>query len=207
MQFRRYPKDRLVWRRGSLVVVVVAMLLVAPGTALGQKKKKDAKAGTAAEEQQRVIPVTQTPDAEQIESLISEMLAGWQIGDTEIMRKAYADGVMVVSGLYEPPIVGWTNYLNAYQRLLSRLQTVRKDRFNTFTVVRGNVAWSTFQWQMNALVDARPTVTRGHTTLVLERIGGRWHIVHDHTSVVSDTKAEPAPASPATPPPAKPPGD
>ena len=123
------------------------------------------------------------------------MLAAWQIGDTELLHKAYADDVMVVSGLFEPPLVGWPNYLNAYKQQRMRMEQVRMERTNSFLTLRGNVAWVAYQWQFQAIADGKPASAQGHTTLILEKRGGRWVIVHNHTSLVGAMQT-PEPAAP-----------
>src|SRR5437899_3977272 len=59
------------------------------------------------------------------------MLGAWQIGDVEMLHKYYADDVTVVSGAWEPPLVGWANYLRAYQSQRERMTAGRLDRNNT----------------------------------------------------------------------------
>ncbi len=134
-------------------------------------------------------------DNEVIDYRIAEMLAGWQLGDTNMMHGVYADDVSVVSGAYEPPIIGWTNFLATYQKLRARITSAQKDRTNTYTVVRGTLAWSSYQWEFHGVVDGAPAQWRGQTTLVLEKRVGKWMIVHDHTSVVADA-TQPAAAKP-----------
>jgi ketosteroid isomerase-like protein len=134
-------------------------------------------------------------DNELVDYRIAEMLAGWQLGDIDLLHSVYADDVSVVSGSYEPPIVGWTNFLATYQKLRARVTAVQKERKNTYTVVHGNTAWSSFQWEFHGQVDGAPANWRGQTTLVLEKRAGKWMIVHEHTSVVADASA-PAAAKP-----------
>ncbi len=55
------------------------------------------------------------PDNQAVDLLVSQMLGAWQAGDADAMRKFYADDVMIVSGAYEPPLIGWANYARAYQ--------------------------------------------------------------------------------------------
>jgi ketosteroid isomerase-like protein len=128
------------------------------------------------------------------------MLAGWQIGDVELMHKMYAENVVVVSGMFEPPIVGWAAYSQAYKRQRDRIQSPRLERFNTLTTVRGNVAWVAYQWAFTAVEGTQQIAARGHTSLVLEKQGGKWLIVHNHTSVVPEQLTPPA-QTPAQPPP------
>lgn len=176
------------WFTLALIVVLAA------GTAWsGQhKSKKDKNAAP-------VAPEVRLPDSDEIEKEISEMLGYWQVGDVDMMHKYYADDVTVVSGAYEPPLVGWTNYLAAYQRQRARLGAVRLDRRNTFINVKGNIAWAAYQWEFVATVDGRPTSARGQTTLVLERRGDRWVVLHNHTSEICEAPSPEPAAPPAQP--------
>jgi ketosteroid isomerase-like protein len=193
------------WMKMALAVALAAGML-AGTTAAQEKPQKPPK-------EKKDTPKKVVPDAgglglqpsgsdnDLIDYRISEMMAGWQLGDTQLMHTVYADDVSVVSGAYEPPILGWTNFLATYQKLRGRMSAAHKDRYNTYTVVRGTLAWSSFQWEFNGEVDGQRARWRGQTTLVLEKRDGKWMIVHDHTSVVQDATT-PIPA--ATPAPPKP---
>jgi ketosteroid isomerase-like protein len=131
----------------------------------------------------------------QIDLEISEMLGAWQVGDTGKLHSHYSEDVTVVSGEYEPPLAGWSSYLAAYERQRQRVASVRLDRRNTYVRVEGNVAWASYQWDFAAIVDGKPSAARGQTTLILERRGDHWLIVHNHTSQICPPDA-PAPATP-----------
>lgn len=176
------------------VVLAVGIALGMAGNGMAQDKpQKPAKEkkGTKmqAEPVETMPPAPPVNENELIDYRIAEMLAGWQIGDTALMHSAIADDVMVVSGAYEPPIVGWGNFLETYQKLRARISSVQMDRRNTMTVVRGTLAWSSYQWEFNGVVDGSAARWKGQTTLVLEKRGGKWMIVHNHTSVVPDAPA------------------
>ncbi len=141
---------------------------------------------------------------EQIDLLISEMLAAYQFGDVELMRQYYADDVSVVSGQWEAVLHGWASYAAGYRRLRERVQGMQLQRQNTYVNVKGNIAYATYQWQMLATVDAAPADVKGHTTLVLEKRGDRWMIVHNHWSIVSSAGGATLP-QPQAPAPSKPP--
>ncbi len=165
--------------RTAIALFLGTALLLAcgsPGVA-GQKdkKKKDAAAGTT--------PMIPMGDEQQIDYLISEMLGAWQIGDIEKLHKDYADDVIVVNGIWAPPVLGWSNYLTAYQQQHARMQQVRMDRTNTYIRLSGNFAWACYQWEFSAVVDGQPSAARGQTTLVMEKRDNHWVIVHNHTSV------------------------
>jgi len=176
-------------KQRRLGMILLVLVFSATG-AFGQKKDKEREKGQS--------PV-RVPEEQVVDMGISEMLAAWQIGDIELLQKYHAEDVTVVSGAYEPPVVGWANYLQAYQRQRERMQQVWLDRRNTYVNVKGNIAWAAYQWDFAAMVDGKLTSARGHTTLVLEKRKDRWLIVHNHTSMIPE--AQPSqPTPPAQPP-------
>jgi ketosteroid isomerase-like protein len=182
-----------------LFFLAAALLLTCVSPAAAQKDKKKKKDTPPPDTS---TDVSNLPDEQQIEYMLSEMLGAWQLGDIDRLHKDYADDVSVVNGAWAPPVFGWTNYLAVYQQQRTRMQQVRMDRSNTFIKVKGTVAWACYQWDFAALVDGQPAASQGHTTVVLEKHNGHWVIVHNHTSQVPG----PAPMAPAKPadPPAKP---
>jgi ketosteroid isomerase-like protein len=132
-------------------------------------------------------------DSQQVDQAIGETLGYWQLGDTESLRKYYASDVVVVSGLWEPPVIGWENYARVFQSQRVGVTGVRMDRTNTYIKVNGNSAWATYQWNYSATMEGKSTGFRGHTTLVFSKQGNHWLIVLDHSSVVPEA----VPAAPA----------
>lgn len=179
------------------LVFLLTLCLASAGPASAQKKKKDETAPTNS-------TVSSVPDEQKIDYAIGQMLGAWQVGNTSLMHKYYAEDVSVVAGTWTPPAIGWTNYLAAYQAQRARVQQVRLDRSNTLIRIApsGNVAWACYQWEFSAVVDGSPSAADGQTTLVLEKRGDDWLIVHNHTSLVQASQPT-APANPA-PQPARP---
>ena len=167
---------------------VLSMALASPAAAQKEKKKKK---GAATSDTSPVIPMS---DEQQIDYMISTMLGAWQIGDIDRLHQSYADDVMIVSGTWAPPVIGWSNYVVLYQQQHGRMQHIRLDRSNTYIKVEGNIGWASFQWDFTAIVDGQPMNSQGQMTLVVEKRNNRWVIVHNHTSV---TQA-PVPVTPAT---------
>ncbi len=87
-----------------------------------------------------------TPDSQAIDQAIGEAMGYWQIGDPDSMHKYYSDDVVLVSGAWEPPIIGWDNFLKAYQAQRAQVSGARMDRSNTLIKVNGNSAWATYQF-------------------------------------------------------------
>ena len=181
-------------------MLMLGLVLAAPASAQKKKKKDDTPPPT---------PTNIMPDEQKIDFVIGQMIGAWQVGDTTMMHKFYADDVSVVAGTWTPPAVGWTNYLAAYQMQRARLQQVRMDRSNTLVRVApsGQTAWACYQWEFTGLVDGAPSAAEGQTTLVFEKHGDDWVIVHNHTSMVQASQpmnpGSPAPQT-ASPAPAKP---
>jgi ketosteroid isomerase-like protein len=187
-------------------VLLLVFVLASAGTAGAQKKKKNK------DESQPTPPpsvIASVPDEAKIDNAIGEMLGAWQVGNVEKMHENIADDVSVVAGTWTPPAVGWTNYLVAYQAQRARMEQVRLDRSNTLIRIApsGLFAWACYQWTFSAVVDGSPSAAEGQTTLVLEKKGDKWLIVHNHTSLVQASQPV-APANampqPAQPTPAKP---
>jgi ketosteroid isomerase-like protein len=177
------------------LLIAAALLLTSVSPAVAQQKDKKKKKDAPADTNGTIISL---PDEQQIDYLISEMLGAWQLGDVERLHKAYADDVVVVSGVWDPPVIGWNNYLASYQQQKARMQQVRMDRMNTFTKVAGNFGWVCYQWDFAAIVDGQPSSAQGQTTLILEKRNNHWVIVHNHTSLVlpvnpSGTQPKPQP--------------
>jgi ketosteroid isomerase-like protein len=160
----------------------------------GQKKEKKKNPPT-----EEASTAASLPPERAIDQEISEMLGYWQVGDLDNLHKYYSDGVTVVSGTFEPPLVGWASYAAAYTRQRARLGSLRLDRRNTFIFVRGDMAWATYQWEFSGIVDGKYAADRGQTTLILTRQGDRWVIVHNHTSEICGAQASPQPAQPQAP--------
>ncbi|SRR6266404_1545384 len=176
------------------ISVVIFFSMVSPAAAQKDKKKK--KDSTPADTH-TTIPMS---DEQQIDYNISGMLGAWQVGDTDRLHRAYADDAVFVSGVWAPPVFGWSNYLPLYQQQRARTQQVRLDRVNTFIKVSGAVGWACYQWDFSGVVDGQPMTSRGQTTLVFEKRNDRWLIVHNHTSVAQgEPTSTPQPQQPTPP--------
>ncbi|MFI5056816.1 MAG: YybH family protein [Candidatus Acidiferrales bacterium] len=188
--------------RNYLILLIAAVLLLTSASlAEAQQKEKKKKKDAPADNSGLAMPLT---DEQQIDYMISEMLGAWQLGDIERLHKAYADEVVVVSGVWAPPVIGWNNYLASYQLQKARMQQVRMDRINTLVKVDGTVGWACYQWDFGATVDGQPSSVQGQTTLILEKRNDHWVIVHNHTSLVpsvnpsgTQPKAQPQPDKPS----------
>jgi len=186
----------------AVLLAAILILAVSPNVSAGPQKNKRVKVKENSQADPNAPPMPAGSDADQIERAIGEMLAGFQLGDVEMMHKHYADSVTFVSGAYEPPIVGWQNYVPLYERQRAAFQGMQLIRRNTIVFPHGDVAWAMYQWEFDSMLNGRPYSLQGQTTLIFNKIEGNWLIVHNHTSEVAPAST---PAQPQqTPTPAKP---
>ncbi len=179
--------------RNWTILALALMALAVPAGAQKKNKNKNAQPATdsAAEDAKAAMPMT---DSQMIDQSIGEELGYWQIGDTDSLHKYYADDVVLVSGAWEPPVIGWDNFLKAYQAQRAQVSGARLDRSNTLIKVNGNCAWATYQFVYAAQSQGKVVEFRGHTTLVLNKQGDRWMITLNHSSIVDSSVPE-SPAS------------
>jgi ketosteroid isomerase-like protein len=170
------------WGRAARCTAGVLLLLWCCSSApAAQKNKKPKDSGDTA---QNPVPLPPQAVSDEIDQDIGEMLAAFQIGNVDMMHKYYADNATFVSGAYEPPVVGWQNYAPLYTRQRAAFQGMQLVRRNTFVFANGDVAWATYEWEFDSSLNGQPYSTRGQTTLIFNKVGANWLIVHNHTSEI-----------------------
>lgn len=164
----------------GILAVALALALVSPAYAKQKNKKK--KSDNSSES--NPVPMPPMPVSEQINADIGQMLAAFELGDVATMHKYYADYATFVSGTWNPPVVGWANYVPLYKSEWSAYQSIQVIRKNTYIFNLGDVAWAAYQWEFQAMTNGQPFQARGQTTLVFNKVGSNWLIVHNHTSEI-----------------------
>lgn len=185
--------------RGCACLLAAALIVAVSPSGAGQKNKKNSS-NASSDSAAVSLPNTPQVEANKINEDIGEMLGAFQVGDADLMHKYYSDDCTFVQSTFDPPIVGWQNYVALYDREKAAFQGIQLIRRNTNVFVHGDVAWASYQWQFDSTWQGQPYITRGQTTLVLTKVDGNWLIVHNHTNEVM---AEPKPqttAETATPP-------
>lgn len=186
-------RGRFGWRDcWTCAAAALLAFAVAGGAGADQKKKPSKQPDQSAPAQ----PAPSLSPEEQIDHNISEMLAGFQLGDAEMMHKYYAENATWVRGTYDPPVSGWQNYVALYNQQRAGFQGIQLIRRNTFIFTHGDVAWACYQWEFSSRYNGQTLGAQGQTTLVFNKVGDSWLIVHNHTSQAYPpaTQAQPAPA-------------
>jgi ketosteroid isomerase-like protein len=180
----------------SVACAGLALFLLAFATPVAAQKNKDKKKQqpqTESSPEAKTMPLMN--ETQEVDQAVGQSLGYWQIGDADSLHKYYADDVVVVTGDWSPPLIGWDNYLKAYQAQRARITGGRLDRLNTYIKTDGNSAWVTYQFYYVTSMEGRVSESRGHTTLILNKRGDRWLIVLNHSSIVEATLASPVPAA------------
>lgn len=194
----KLSRTNFSWR--VLAAVLALGLLCAAAPVSAQKKDKKQKNQPADSSTAPVLSTLPQTDSQAVDQAIGEMLGYWQLGDTDSLHKYYADDVAVVSGTWEPPVVGWDNFLKSYEAQRAQTQGARLERSNTLIKVTGNFAWATYQFAYSAVAEGKIVIFHGHTSLVLAKQGDRWVITLNHSSITDvQTANQPAAADLAQP--------
>jgi ketosteroid isomerase-like protein len=197
-KMRRTAKNRFGW--GAAWIFLALVIAAGPAAAQKNKNKKTPAPNPDAQSDLRSA-MPSVPDSQAVEQAVGEMLGYWQIGDLDTLHKYYADDVIMVSGAWEPPVIGWDNFVKVYQAQRASVTGERIERSNTYIKVNGSSAWATYQFLYDAVAsDGKIVQFRGHTTLVLNKAGDRWVIAVNHSSIVdSNASSPPRPADSALP--------
>ena len=164
-------------RRNSLALTAVMLLLSLPVWA-----------------QQAKAPAARTD----FKALVDNYWAVWATCDIAKAGELYAkDADLVFFDLEPLKYRGWTQYSkgvgpNVIEKFESVKFTVNDDLKAT---ERGNVAWTSVTVRADGTLKAAgPMKADIRHTIIWEKRGGRWLVVHEHVSVPS-TLAAPKPAA------------
>ncbi len=80
--------------------------------------------------------------------------------------------------------VGKDLELRSMADFLSRARSVHTEMHQPRITVRGDVAWVVYYWTDRGSVDGRPYATRGKSTRIFVKEGGRWLCIHGHYTAV-----------------------
>ncbi|PCI54464.1 MAG: hypothetical protein COB36_09865 [Alphaproteobacteria bacterium] len=125
----------------------------------------------------------QEDDVTQIRSLLERVAGLMQAGDLTPLDEIYAPGrgVHIIEGAGVNH--GWEDYRDHH--LAPELAAFENFSYRYFAIepqVRGDTAYSAFRYELIADVESGHIEIEGRGTAILERMNGRWRIVHTHTS-------------------------
>ncbi len=75
--------------------------------------------------------------------------------------------------------------VRSYADYLMRVDGVHTEMHQPAVTVRGDVAWITYYWTDHGTSDGSRFTSRGKSTRIFVREGGRWLCIHGHYTAVS----------------------
>jgi len=124
--------------------------------------------------------------AAEIRPVIEQMHRAWETLDTDKIKPLYADDNAAlyfdVGGLKS---TGLKAYLDDFKPVAADWKSVKLTLNPDFQATRqGELAWAAFTFQFEITSKSGEVMkAEARSTTILERRGGRWLIVHEHSSV------------------------
>jgi len=134
-------------------------------------------------------------DERSVREVIIQSATGFEKGDMAALEKLWANDEAVTVFESGHANYGWADYRDHH--LGPEMKEMKNTRYTLSDIkvkVSGNTAWATFKYAISADIGTRHVEGAGLGTVVLEKRGADWRIVHWHSSAPRR-----APASPATP--------
>ncbi len=123
-------------------------------------------------------------DAADIRQTLVAMWAALEQGDLdEYARHVHPDyTVFGESDVYVAE--GKALELRGMADWLSRAKNVHTEMHQPRVTVRGDTAWITYYWTDSGVVEGERFTSRGKSTRIFVREGGRWLCIHGHFTAV-----------------------
>lgn len=149
-----------------VVLLVVAAVIVLSGQAI---------LATRADE-----PATSDPLTVEIETLLDEQQSYWNAGDIDGFMRYYWKSDQLTFSSGGATRRGWQETRQRYRDRYPTPERMGKLAFSQLEVrPLGNAAAMVLgRWAL----EREPDAIGGNFTLLLEKMDGRWLIIHDHTS-------------------------
>ena len=121
-----------------------------------------------------------TPDPERaaVQQVIADLATRIQSGDLASIDSMFRGrGVHILTDTATTH--GWPEYRDKFLKPeLARYKNLQFTHSAVEPQVRGNVAWVAFREELSGETASGPTKVSGRGTAVLEKLDGRWRIVH-----------------------------
>jgi ketosteroid isomerase-like protein len=125
----------------------------------------------------------QSDEVGRVHALIESVAQNMQEGNLAALDNLYSfgRGVHIIEGTGVNH--GWVDYRDHH--LKPELEAFKNLRVRYFAIepqIRGEVAFSSFRYELIADTESGHIELEGRGTLVLEKLDGQWKIIHSHTS-------------------------
>lgn len=135
----------------------------------------------------------QTDDVKAVMDVLTQEAQAVEKGDLAALDKIWANDESVTVFENGHANYGWLDYRNTHLGPELKEFKNTKYAFSDMKVkASGNLAFATFKYTLSADIGTRHVDSGGLGTAVLEKQGGKWRIVHWHSSA---PRRQPAPAA------------
>jgi len=133
------------------------------------------------------VPAAGQSDEDQIKAVLVAMWAAIEAGDVEAYAEHVHDSFTSFGETETYLKSGKRVELLGVESWTSRYADIRTEMHQPEVTVRGDTAWITYYWtdeSINRTSGMRET-TRGKSTRIFVREGGRWLCIHGHYTLVA----------------------
>jgi ketosteroid isomerase-like protein len=115
---------------------------------------------------------------------LQSVWTGWEALDVAKQGRFYASGPRVYFDETPLKYNSWDEYKTGVGKILTEIQSAKFTVNNDVQIHPAkNIVWATATVDQDALLkDGKRDVTTFRWTVVFEKIGGKWLIVHEHIS-------------------------
>ncbi|MEO8028756.1 MAG: SgcJ/EcaC family oxidoreductase [Bryobacteraceae bacterium] len=133
--------------------------------------------------------------AREVRTLFGDFNRAWERRDMKFVNAYFAHDSDMLLFFERRQLTGWSKVETLYKNMFANAggAKVRSTVSNVTVKARGDMAWLAANFRLEVThPDGKATVDEGRQTVVYERRGGRWIVVHRHTSF----QAPPGPQQP-----------
>ena len=122
-----------------------------------------------------------TPDeAQEVKGTLTQMWNAIEAGDAE-RYASFVHSDFTQFGETDAYLSeGKSMEVRSMTAYLQRAKGVHTDMHNAQVTVRGNVAWITYYWTDEVVTEGKRVTSRGKSTRIFVKEGGRWLCIHGH---------------------------
>jgi ketosteroid isomerase-like protein len=126
-----------------------------------------------------------SPEAKAVNAAFDRYVLGWQTGDIDLLATVYAQDARLTAYWPDPTrplrLESWTTVRENLKEVFDLIRRMDLEFNDRQIDVYGGVAVLTSHWTWRRPSNA--FFEHGRATFILKKDGGKWQVVHEHSSV------------------------
>jgi uncharacterized protein (TIGR02246 family) len=167
------------------LVLALALAVFAQNSNTGAGAPKQSNANRrAATPAKRPAASSDSAESRAVRAAFDSLVDGIRRADAEAVMKLFWNSPQLIVFNNNGTVTkGWDQVHSNRQSLYAKVKDVKLDVRDVHTRLLGpTAALVTCLWDQSQTADGQPEHATGRLTIVYEKIGGEWKIVHTHTS-------------------------